>query len=105
MLELDFRTPACCEIAYFALVPELTGQQLGRWLMAEALMRAWRPGITRVWVHSCTLDHPSAIGFYRAVGFIPVSRAIETFPDPRLIGLLPVDAAPQVPLLSSATDQ
>lgn len=105
MLELDFRHPAACELSYFALVPELAGQGHGRWLMAEALMRAWRPGIDRVWVHTCTLDHPSALNFYRAQGFVAVSRAVETFADPRLIGLLPRDAAPQIPLLDSAARQ
>jgi len=100
MLELDFRTGGQCEISYFALVPELAGKGLGRWLMAEALTRAWVKGIARVWVHTCTLDHPSALNFYRAQGFVAVQRTVETFPDPRLTGHLPHDAAPQVPVLS-----
>ncbi len=101
MLELDFRVPDACEISYFGLVPELAGQGHGRWLMAEATQRAWRAGIARVWVHTCTLDHPSALNFYRAQGFVAISRTIETFADPRVAGLLPTDAAPQVPLLAS----
>lgn len=100
MLELDFRHPGACEIGYFALVPELAGRGLGRWLMAQALARAWARGVERVWLHTCTLDHPGALGFYRAQGFTPVSRTIETFDDPRVNGLLPRDAAPQVPLLA-----
>lgn len=99
MLELDFRTPGQCELAYFGLVPELAGRGHGRWMMAHALALAWRPGVERVWVHTCTLDHPSALGFYRAQGFTPYARAVETFPDPRITGLLPRDAAPHVPLL------
>jgi GNAT superfamily N-acetyltransferase len=98
MLELDFRETATCEIGYFALVPELTGRGEGRWLMGHALALAWRAGIERVWVHTCTLDHPRALGFYRAQGFVPYAQAVETFADPRLIGALPRDAAPQVPL-------
>lgn len=101
MLELDGRVPGVCEISYFALAPELAGRGLGRWLMAEALARAWRPGVERVWLHTCTLDHPSALGFYRAQGFTPVNRTIETFTDPRALGLLPDDCAPQIPLLAS----
>jgi GNAT superfamily N-acetyltransferase len=100
MLELDFRDRTACELAYVGLIPELTGQGHGRWLMAQALMRAWAKGVERVWVHTCTLDHPSALGFYRASGFVPVSRTIETFADPRVAGLLPADAAPQIPLLA-----
>jgi len=101
MLELDYRRAGECELAYFGLVPELAGKGHGRWLMAHALQRAWRPGIDRVWVHTCTLDHHHALGFYRASGFTPIHRTIETFPDPRLTGLLPADAAPHVPLLAS----
>ena len=99
MLELDFRHDGACELSYFALVPELAGKGLGRWLMAEALTRAWVPGVARLWVHTCTLDHPHALGFYRAQGFVAVKRTLESFPDPRVLGLLPADAAPQVPLL------
>jgi len=102
MLELDFREAGACELAYFGLIPELAGRGHGRWLMAEALGRAWRKGIERVWVHTCTLDHPSALGFYRASGFTPIARTIETFPDPRVIGVLPPDAAPQIPLLAAS---
>jgi len=101
MVELDFRHAGQCEISYFALVPELTNKGLGRWLMAETLARAWVPGVTRVALNTCTLDHPSALNFYRAQGFAAVRRTIETFTDPRLLGLLPEDAAPQVPRLAS----
>ena len=100
MLELDFRTPETCEIGYFALVPELAGRGHGRWLMAQALAHAWTGQVTRVWLHTCTLDHPSALNFYRAQGFVAVARTVETFPDPRLLGLVPKEAAPQVPLLT-----
>ncbi|WP_420140429.1 GNAT family N-acetyltransferase [Sphingomonas sp.] len=103
LLELDFRRAGQCELAFFGLIPELAGRGHGRWLMAHALMLAWRPGIDRVWVHTCTLDHPAALGFYRAQGFVPFERAIETFADPRLIGALPRDAAPQIPLLDPSS--
>jgi len=108
MLELDFREPGVCELSYVGLVPELAGNGHGDWLMAEALARAWTKGITRVWVHTCTLDHPAALGFYRRHGFVAIARTVETFADPRVTGILPADAAPQIPLLvqparSSAT--
>jgi N-acetylglutamate synthase-like GNAT family acetyltransferase len=108
MLELDFREPGVCELSYVGLVPELAGKGHGDWLMGEALARAWTKGITRVWVHTCTLDHPAALGFYRRHGFVAIARTVETFADPRVTGILPADAAPQIPLLvqparSSAT--
>lgn len=99
MLELNFRRPGECELSYLALVPEMTGHGRGRWLMGHALARGWRPGVARMWVNTCTLDHPSALGFYQASGFNACARTIETFPDPRLSNVLPRDAAPQVPIL------
>ena len=99
LLELDFREAATCELSFLGLVPELAGKGHGRWLMAQALGLGWRKGVERLWVHSCTLDHPSALGFYRASGFVAFARSIETFADPRIAGVLPRDAAPHVPLL------
>jgi len=104
MIELDFRITGECELAFIGLVPELTGQGHGRWLLAEALRLAWRDGVSRVHVHTCTLDHPAALAAYRRAGFTPIKRAIETFPDPRLIGLLPSDCAPQWPLFGTAAN-
>ncbi|MEP6982055.1 MAG: GNAT family N-acetyltransferase [Sphingomicrobium sp.] len=103
MLELDFREPRECELAFIGLVPELSGKGLGRWLLAEAVRRAWREGVSRVHVHTCSLDHPAALAAYRRAGFTPFKRAIERFPDPRLLGVLPKDCAPQVPLLGTDT--
>ena len=99
MLELDYREPGECELSFVGLVPELSGQGHGRWLLAEAINRAWREGVSRVHVHTCTLDHPAALGAYRRAGFVPSRRAVERFPDPRLLGFLPRDCAPQIPLI------
>lgn len=99
LLELDFRFLPDCELAFLGLVPGLTGKGLGKWLMAQAKSLAWRKDVTRLWVHSCTLDSPTALPFYIASGFVPFAREIETFADPRLTGLLSRDAAPHVPLL------
>src|SRR5438045_8715662 len=103
MLELDFREPGQCELAFIGLAAELTGKGHGRWLLAEAVSRAWRPEIMRVHVHTCSLDHPAALAAYRRAGFTPFKRAIERFPDPRLLGILPADCAPHVPLLGTPT--
>lgn len=99
MLELDYREPGECELSFVGLVPELSGQGHGRWLLAEAISRAWREDVTRVHVHTCTLDHPAALSAYRRAGFVPYRRAVERFPDPRLLGFLPRDCAPQIPLI------
>ena len=101
MLELDFREAGQCELAFIGLVPELAGQGHGKWLLAEAVRRAWRDGVTRVHVHTCSLDHPAALSAYRRSGFTPYKRAVECFPDPRVLGILPGQCAPQVPLLGT----
>ncbi|MEJ7776204.1 MAG: GNAT family N-acetyltransferase [Sphingomicrobium sp.] len=103
MVELDFRAAGQCELAFIGLVPELAGRGHGRWLLAEAVSRAWRQGIERVHVHTCTLDHPAALNAYRRAGFVAYRRAIERFGDPRLRGILPRDCAPQVPLVGTLT--
>jgi len=101
ILELDFRELHECELSFLGLTPELSGKGHGRWLLAEAVRRAWREGVERVHVHTCSLDHPAALAAYRRAGFTPYRRAIERFPDPRLLGILPRDSAPQIPLLGT----
>jgi GNAT superfamily N-acetyltransferase len=101
MLELDFRQPGECELAFVGLVPQLSGKGHGRWLLAESVRRAWRDGVKRVHVHTCSLDHPAALAAYRRAGFKPYKRAIERFPDPRLAGILPLESAPQIPVVGT----
>ena len=101
MLELDYREAGQCELSFVGLVPEMSGRGHGRWLLAEAVRLAWRDGIERVHVHTCTLDHPAALRAYIRAGFTPYKRAIERFPDPRLLGILPRDCAPQSPVLGT----
>ena len=102
MVELDFREAGACELAFIGLIPELSGKGHGRWLLAEALRRAWAgSGVARVHVHTCSLDHPAALPAYKGAGFTPTRRAIERFPDPRLLGVLPRDCAPHIPLLGT----
>ena len=104
ILELDFRSEGACEIAFFGFVPKAGGQGFGKWLMRRALQRAWAGGdakrpISRVWVHTCTLDDQRAAGFYQAQGFVPVARFVEVFADPRAAGLLPADSGALHPLI------
>ncbi len=99
MVDLDCRADGEVEISYFGVLPNLAGRGLGGWLMAQTLQIAWGRRPRRVWVRTCTLDHPGALGFYIHHGFRPYARKVEIVPDPRLAGLLPRDAAPQVPLL------
>lgn len=60
------------EIAYFGLMPDFIGRGLGGWFLGRAVETAWAAGANRVWLHTCTLDHPSALPNYRKRGFRPV---------------------------------
>lgn len=99
LIELDFRKSGECEIAFLGLIPSRNGKGHGRWLMAETLDRAWRKGIERVWLHTCTLDSPAALPFYQKAGFRAYKREISVARDPRLTGLLPETAGPHIPLI------
>jgi GNAT superfamily N-acetyltransferase len=57
------------EIAYFGLAPRFIGQGLGGLLLSAAIEAAWAMSPSRVWLHTCTLDHPNAVKNYEARGF------------------------------------
>jgi GNAT superfamily N-acetyltransferase len=99
LLELDFRTPHECELSFFGLTPPFVGTGAGRWLMNRAIELTWSRPIKRLWVHTCTFDHPAALAFYVGSGFRPFRLQIELADDPRLTGVLPRNSAPHVPLI------
>lgn len=100
LLELDYRVPGEAELGFFGLVPGETGGGAGRFLMNRATERVFaRPDIGRFFVHTCTLDHPAAVGFYMKAGFTAVGRAVEIADDPRLDGTLRREAAPHFPVI------
>lgn len=66
------------EIRYFGLAAAFMGLGFGGPLLSHALRSAWNwPGTERVWVHTCTLDHPAALANYQARG-LRVYRQEET---------------------------
>jgi GNAT superfamily N-acetyltransferase len=87
------------EIAMFGVVPEVTGTGAARELMNAALALAWSGGTERVWLHTCSFDHPAAVRFYKRAGFTPYKMAIEVSTDPRVDGHLPRSAGPHVALI------
>lgn len=58
------------EIAYFGLAPGFIGRGFGAALLTDAIERAWAWKAERVWVHTCTLDHPSALKNYQSGGMV-----------------------------------
>lgn len=81
--ELDRRAPGQVEIAYFGLMPDFIGQRLGGHFLRWTVKQAWVPGPDRVWVHTCSLDHPRALETYVAAGFHEYNREKSSIPDPR----------------------
>lgn len=76
------------EIKSFGLLPAFIGQGLGGHLLTVAVELAWAPaedggmGATRVWLHTCTHDHPHALQNYLARGFRIQKTEIEPANDP-----------------------
>jgi GNAT superfamily N-acetyltransferase len=57
------------EIAYFGLLPNFIGRGWGKYLLTVAVESAWQLEPRRVWLHTCTLDHPAALPNYLKRGF------------------------------------
>jgi GNAT superfamily N-acetyltransferase len=98
LLELE-TTPEGVEVVYFGFAPAFIGKGAGAWLMDEAKRAARESGAKRLWLHTCSFDHPKAPAFYKRQGFRIYAAGYEIMDDPRLLGLLPRDAAPHVPLI------
>ena len=73
--ELESQPAHSVEIKYFGLMPEFIGKGFGGYLLTHAIQSAWswKP-VKRVWVHTCTLDHPMALANYEARGFSVFDR-------------------------------
>ena len=72
------------EIAYFGLLAPFHGRGWGKFLLTRAVDEAWAHGANRVWLHTCTLDGPTALPNYVARGFQPFrsEHFQEEIPDP-----------------------
>lgn len=98
--ELSFREPGEVEVSFFGVARSEFGAGAGRWLMAKLLERAWRDGPGRVWLHTCTFDHPAALRFYLARGFRAYKRTVGIYPDPRLGSVVSAEANGRVPIIA-----
>ena len=51
------------------MTPQFVGKGFGGCLLSHAIETAWDwEDAKRVWVHTCTLDHPAAVKNYQARG-------------------------------------
>jgi GNAT superfamily N-acetyltransferase len=72
--ELRQHEDGSVEIVYFGLLPDYVGRGWGKYLLTRAVQAAWALGANRVWLHTCTLDHPAALPNYIKRGFQPVRQ-------------------------------
>ena len=56
------------EIAYFGILEEYQNKKLGSFLLSEAIKTSFDQNISRVWLHTCSLDHKNALNNYIARG-------------------------------------
>jgi len=75
--ELESQPEANVEIVYFGLLPSFVGKGYGGSLLTAAVKRAWAMNAERVWVHTCSLDHPAALANYQARGFVIFKEVVE----------------------------
>src|SRR5262245_14364234 len=68
-VEFDRRVAGQVEIVQFGLMPGFIGRGLGKYFLSWAVRQAWSYGPDRVWLHTCTLDHPAALPNYKKAGF------------------------------------
>lgn len=99
LLELGFWEKDACELAYFGVAPALIGAGAGAYLMDRAIEAAFARPITRFHLHTCTLDSPQAMGFYRRSGFAVTHQKVEIADDPRIAHDYDPALAPHVPLI------
>ena len=60
------------EIAYFGILEEYQNKKLGSFLLSEAIKKSFDQDISRVWLHTCSLDHKNALNNY-------ISRGMKIF--------------------------
>jgi len=66
---VELREKDDVEIIYFGLAEQVIGKGHGAYLLTQAVRAAWNwEGVQRVWVHTCSLDHPGALQNYLSRG-------------------------------------
>ncbi|MBL8799588.1 MAG: GNAT family N-acetyltransferase [Planctomycetia bacterium] len=67
--ELDRRQEGQVEIVQFGLLPDFIGKGLGKFFLHWTVDKAWSYQPQRLWLHTCSLDHPAALPNYLKAGF------------------------------------
>lgn len=80
--ELCRTDPETMEITYFGLLPHAVGKGHGGQLLEAAVRRGFEAGAERVYLNTCSFDHPAALKNYQARGFavIRTEQALRAVP-------------------------
>ena len=57
------------ELINMGVLKEFRGKQLGSNLLTHVLKKAREDKVSRVWVHTCSLDHQNALKNYKSRNF------------------------------------
>lgn len=93
--EIEAQPGGDTEVHLVGLTPAFVGRRFGGYLVEQCVRRAWQRGrlwavesgpAGRVWLRTCTLDHPNALANYVRRGFEVVAETVygKAVPDPRL---------------------
>jgi RimJ/RimL family protein N-acetyltransferase len=71
------------EITTFGLLPDYVGRGLGGHALTLTIQQAWNsaavnsPAVRRVWLHTCSFDHPNALRNYQRRGLTVYRTEVE----------------------------
>lgn len=68
--ELDRRQLDEVELVQFGLAADFIGQGFGKWFLQWTIGKVWSYQPKRLWLHTCSLDHPAAVPLYKKAGFV-----------------------------------
>ena len=67
--EQEEQADGSIRILNLGLLPQFLGQGLGAHLLSSTIDRAWARSSGRIWLRTCSHDHPHALANYQARGF------------------------------------
>ena len=85
--ELEKQDDGSVRIECFGLRRSFFGQGIGGSLLSKGIERCWDMGANRVWLTTCTHDHPHALQNYQARGFKLLKETTAPANEPRVSGL------------------
>jgi len=97
MAELDASNADDVELVHFGLIPRFLNQGIGKLFLQNIISLVWKTDVRRMWLSTCGMDHPKAIRFYEAAGFVPFKTKMGEFKDWRFTGFYNMADASKIP--------